>query len=98
MTVFAKTEAVEGRGSFLAIRWATFNYPQRFPYVSSPKLTGTCDWTELQVEIHGPAPPDISAVCLILRQDGSGTTWFDDLEVTPINHLPSSERVPPPNG
>lgn len=98
VTVFAKTEAVEGRGSFLALRWATFNYPQRFPYVSSQKLTGTCDWTELQVEIHGPAPPDISAVCLILRQDGSGTTWFDDLEVTPINHLPSSERVHPPNG
>jgi hypothetical protein len=84
VTVFARTETVEGRGSFLSIRWVAYNYPQRFPYVSSSKLTGSHDWTELQVEIQGPAPPDISAVCLVLRQDGSGTTWFDDLKVTLI--------------
>ena len=76
-----KTEDVEGRGSFLALRWAVYNHPERFPYICSRKLAGTNDWTRVEVEIHGPPPADISALGIVLRQDGSGTTWFDDLEV-----------------
>jgi hypothetical protein len=33
------------------------------------------------VQIQGPPPPDISSIHIVLRQDGSGTTWFDDLDV-----------------
>ena len=85
VTVYVRTEGVGGRGSCLAIRWSLFNSPQRFPYVCSQRLVGTHDWTQLEVELRGPPPPDISAVCLILRQDGSGTTYFDDLEVTVLH-------------
>ena len=81
ITAYIKTENVDGRGSFLAVRWAVFNYPERFPYICSQKLIATHDWTRVEVEIHGPPPLDISAISIILRQDGSGTTWFDDLEV-----------------
>lgn len=83
VSVYIKTENVAGRGSCLAVRWDVHNEynPERYPYRCSQKLTGTCDWTRVQVEICGPPPPAINAVCLILRQDGSGATWFDDLEV-----------------
>ena len=58
-----------------------YNYPERYPYICSQKLVGTNDWTRVEVEIHGPPPPEISAIAIILRQDGPGTTYFDDLEV-----------------
>ncbi len=83
VSVYLKTQGVSGRGSFLALRWDVHNEynPERYPYHCSQKLVGTHDWTRVQVEIHGPPPPAIHALCLILRQDGPGTTWFDDLEV-----------------
>ena len=81
VTCYVRTENVEGRGSCVAVRWGVYNNPERFPYVCSEKLTGSTDWTKLTVEIQGP-PPDIGAIYIILRQDGSGTTWFDDMEVT----------------
>jgi hypothetical protein len=81
VTCYIKTENVQDRGSYLALRWGIYNYPERYPYICSQKLVGTHDWTRVEVEIHGPPPPEISAISLILRQDGPGTTWFDDLEV-----------------
>ncbi len=81
VTVYVKTENVQGRGAFLAVRWGIPNYPERYPYICSDKLAGSHDWTQVSVEIHGPPPPDISTIHLILRQDGSGSTWFDDLEL-----------------
>jgi hypothetical protein len=81
VTVYIKTENVQGHGAFLAVRRGVFNEPEKYPYKCSRKLTGTNDWTQVSVEIHGPSPPDSGAVYLILRQDGSGTSWFDDLEV-----------------
>jgi len=78
---YIKTENVVGNGACLAVRWGVYNYPQRYPYVCSESLTGSNDWTKVSVEIHGPPPPDASAIFLIFRQDGSGTSWLDDLEV-----------------
>jgi len=89
ISAYIKTDNVVGRGAFLAVRWWVYNYPQRYPYICSQKLVGTHDWTRVEVEIHGPPPPAISAICLILRQDGSGTTFFDDLdvEILPLNRI-----------
>lgn len=81
ISAYIRTDGVQGRGSFLALQWGVYNYAQRFPYVCSQKLVGTHDWSLVSVEIHCPPPPGISGVNIILRQDGSGTTWFDDLEV-----------------
>ncbi|MBI2194438.1 MAG: hypothetical protein HYU36_20865 [Planctomycetes bacterium] len=78
---YIRTEGVEGRGVCLAVRWGVYNYPERYPYVCSRRLCGTKDWTRVSVEIHGPPPPDVSAIYLIFRQDGRGTSWLDDLEV-----------------
>lgn len=76
-----KTDGVVGRGSCLAVRWGVYNYPERYPYVCSQRLKETNDWTKVSVEIHGPPPPGVSAIYILFRQDGSGTSWLDDLEV-----------------
>lgn len=80
-SIWVRTEAVSGRGACLALRWIIYNHPERYPLVCSERLTGTRDWTRLTVEIRGPSPPEVSAVEIVLRQDGAGTSWFDDLEV-----------------
>jgi hypothetical protein len=80
-SVWVRTEAVSGRGACVAVRWIIYNHPERYPYRCSERVVGTADWTQLTVEIDGPAPPEVSAVEIVLRQDGSGTSWFDDLEV-----------------
>ncbi|MEE3257995.1 MAG: hypothetical protein VX293_02180 [Candidatus Latescibacterota bacterium] len=89
-----KTENVEGRGSFLALRWHIYNHPDRYPYRCSQKFVGTHDWTRVEVEIPGPPPPDSSSICIVLRQDGSGTTLFDDLEVVQISGLSQNAIAP----
>jgi hypothetical protein len=81
ISAYIKTQNVSARGSCLAVRWSLYNTPERFPYICSEKLVGDHDWTRVCVEIHGPPPSDVSSICIILRQDGSGTSFFDDLEV-----------------
>tara|TARA_B100001013_G_scaffold326411_1_gene238976 strand:- start:221 stop:1636 length:1416 start_codon:yes stop_codon:yes gene_type:complete len=85
VTGYIKTENLQGRGTCLAVRWGVYNNPERFPYICSKRLTGTNDWTKVSVEIQGPPPSEISAIYLIFRQDGSGTSWLDDLEVEVLN-------------
>ena len=79
--LWVRTESVSGRGACVALRWIIYNHPERYRLVCSERLTGTCVWTRLAVEIRGPSPPEVSAVEIVLRQDGAGTSWFDDLEV-----------------
>jgi hypothetical protein len=81
VSVYLKTARLEGRGAFLALRWAVYNYPERYPYVCSQRLMSTHDWTRVEACLAGPPPPGISGIAIVLRQDGSGTSWFDDLEV-----------------
>jgi len=91
VSCFIKTEQVGGRGSCLALRWGVYNYPERFPYIRSATVLGTTDWTRVEVEMPGPHPLDVTAVYLILRQDGPGTTFFDDLHV---DILPNPVQAP----
>ena len=87
VSAWVKTEKASGRGASLALRWACYNYPERFPYVSSERVTGTSadgQWSQLTVEVSGP-PPELrgsgTALQIILRQDGRGIAWFDDIDV-----------------
>ncbi len=81
ISIYVATEEVEGRGACLAVRWALYNEAERYPYSCSQRIVGTREWTLVSVELHGPPPPDASSICIALRQDGTGTTYFDDLEV-----------------
>ncbi|MFC1528525.1 hypothetical protein ACFL5B_01305 [Candidatus Latescibacterota bacterium] len=80
---YVKTESVTGRGSTLAVQYHLPNVAQKYPVYTARKVTGTNDWTRLEIEV-GPPPPGTGCLMIMLQQDGSGTTWFDDLEVTPI--------------
>lgn len=86
ISCWVKTDNVAGRGSTLAIQYFVPNSPQRYPVIAAKRITGTADWTKLEVEIgpNGPVPPEVGCISIYLQQDGSGTTWFDDLEVKPI--------------
>jgi hypothetical protein len=78
-----KTEAVTGRGSTLALQYHLPNSPQEYPVYHAKRLTGTNGWTRLELEA-GPPPENAGTLMIMLQQDGAGTTWFDDLEVTPL--------------
>jgi hypothetical protein len=82
---YIKTEGATGRGACLALRWGVYNAPERYPYICSDRVTGTSDWTKVSVEIHGPPPEDVSAIYIIFRQEGKGTSWLDDVEVEVLN-------------
>jgi hypothetical protein len=82
VTGYIKTENVSEQGVCLALRWWRHNYEQRFAYVCSKRLTGNNDWTKVQVEIKNPPPRDqADSLAIYFRQDGSGVSWLDDLEV-----------------
>ena len=85
ISVWAKTEDVQGRGAALLVCWMVLNAELRFPFVRSQRLSGTTDWTRLEVELHGPSPLGITSILVALRQDGSGTTWFDDYELEVVS-------------
>ncbi|MEM3692887.1 MAG: hypothetical protein QXI39_02555 [Candidatus Bathyarchaeia archaeon] len=80
ISCFVKTKDVEGVGSSIAARYNIPNEPDVYPIVSSKRLRGTNDWTRLFVILE-PAPEDAYFLHIFLRQEGRGTTWFDDLEV-----------------
>jgi hypothetical protein len=86
VSCWVKTDGVTGRGSAVAIQYHVPNSAQRYPVIASKTITGTSGWTKLEVEVGSPAPypPEVGALMIMLQQDGAGTTWFDDLEVSPI--------------
>jgi len=83
VSCYVKTDSVTGRGSTVAVQYHIPNSAQKYPIVTAKKVTGTKDWTKIEVEVGPPAPspPEVGCLMIILQQDGSGTTWFDDLNV-----------------
>jgi len=79
-----RTEDVRGE-SYLGVSWNFFHKPIVWPLHTSERLRGTNDWTVVEVVLDGPPPAGVSDLNVRLQQDGSGTTWFDDLVV---EHLP----------
>ena len=86
ISCYVKTEGVTGRGSTLAVQYYVPHPPQKLPIVTAEKITGTRNWRKLEIEVGAPPvyPPVTGVLMIILQQDGSGTTWFDDLEVIPL--------------
>lgn len=79
--VWVRTQDVRGRGASLGLRWIIYNHPERHPLQCSAAVRGDNDWTCLQAEIHGPVPEAVSAMQIVLRLDGAGAVWFDDIDV-----------------
>ncbi|MDP2984032.1 MAG: hypothetical protein Q8O92_11975 [Candidatus Latescibacter sp.] len=83
VSCYVKTEGVSGAGSTMAVQYHVPNFTQEYPVITAKKLTGSNGWTKLDMEV-GPAPELAGCLMIMLQQDGAGTTWFDDLEVTTI--------------
>ena len=83
VSCWIKTNNVEGNGATLALQYHIPNEPQHYPINTDRKLTGTGNWTRLELEM-GPPPPEAGCLMIMLQLDGSGTAWFDDLEVIQI--------------
>ena len=81
VTGYVKTENVTGAGAGIALRWERYNLTGNYPYAHSERLIGTHDWTPLSVALFGKHPDDCNAFDISLMQDGTGTSWFDDLQV-----------------
>jgi hypothetical protein len=84
VSCWVKTENVAGRGATLAVQYHVPNFTQEYPVARARQLTGTQDWTKLELEVGAPPREKAGCLMIMLQQDGSGTTWFDDLEVTPV--------------
>jgi len=80
ISCWVKTDTVKGQGTSLGVCYHVPNVPPEWPITRSDRISGTHDWTKLTVRI-GPPPKDTSIMSLHFQQAGSGTTWFDDLEV-----------------
>jgi len=84
VSCWVKTENVGGRGSTLAVQYHVPNFTQEYPVMRARQLERTQDWTKLELEVGPPPREKAGCLMIMLQQDGSGTTWFDDLEVTPV--------------
>ena len=83
ISCWVKTQDVTGPGASIGACYHVPNVPPEWPITRSERVNGTRDWTKLIVRI-GPPPKDTSIMSLHLQQAGSGTTWFDDIEVKMI--------------
>ena len=79
LTAWVKTKDVGGR---VRIGYHVTSEPGRDVEWSERELSGTNDWTQLQLT-SSPARPGGNAN-IILQLDGTGTTWFDDVEVVNV--------------
>jgi hypothetical protein len=75
ITAWVKTAGAQGGGARLGIQRL---YPDQTPTYYPQSITGTSDWQKVQWTVTLPAS---GALRLILRLDGAGTAWFDDVEV-----------------
>ena len=80
ISCWIKTNEVNGQGTSIGVCYHVPNVPPEWPITRSDRIIGTHDWTKISVRI-GPPPEDTSIMSLHFQQAGSGTTWFDDLEV-----------------
>lgn len=81
VSIWVRTQQVRGRGASLGLRWLIYNRPEPHALHCSSAVTGDSDWTCLTAEINGPIPDAVSAVQIVLRLDGTGSAWFDDIDV-----------------
>ena len=79
VSAFIKTEAVNGKGAFIAVEQNEIGARESRP------LTGTHGWTEVSL-LAPPGWGDKGNAHLHLRLDGQGSAWFDDVRLEVVDH------------
>ena len=75
-------------GEVVAVWRERYNLTGNFPWGYSERLGGTHDWTPLSVALFGKHPEDCNAFDISLMHDGTGTSWFDDVQVELLHETP----------
>ena len=87
MSGWIKTEDVEGE-AYIANKQYLHSTPAAYTLTKSQSLSGTNDWTYVEIEFIGQQRLTDSGSyenCIadfILTLDGTGKVWFDDVSIT----------------
>jgi len=80
LSAWVKTKGLKDGGAYLGATGWRGPPQERFTVVTKPKLAGDHDWTRLQIEF-GPMSGGMS---INLCAEGTGTAWFDDVELLEV--------------
>ncbi|KPJ64737.1 hypothetical protein AMK68_00705 [candidate division KD3-62 bacterium DG_56] len=78
--VWCKTEGVSNLGAWFYMRFSDIDGSQQSAPYWAPTITGTADWT--QVEVVATAPSYTSRIEVGCSISGIGTAWFDDVTIS----------------
>ena len=82
LAAWVKTKGLEDGGAWLQADDVFFNWQDVKATRRTERLTGDNDWTRLEVDFT-PSPKD-PFLLIKLCVEGTGTAWFDDLELVEV--------------
>ena len=82
LAAWVKTQGLADGGAWLQVDDVFFNWQDVKATHKTRKLTGDQDWTRLEVDLT-PSPND-PFLLIKLCVEGTGTAWFDDLELVEV--------------
>lgn len=93
-----RTERVQGRAILTLEAWKDRAYAASDTTEVRDAPSASPDWTRHELAIRVPPDEDIHSIVIAAAVEGSGTAWFDDLELrvdgVPLRELPA-EAAPP---
>jgi len=82
LAAWVKAKGLEDGGAWLQVDDVFFDWQDVKATRKTEKLTGNHDWTRLEVDFT-PSPND-PFLLITLCVEGTGTAWFDDLELVEV--------------
>jgi hypothetical protein len=82
LAAWVKTQGLDDGGAYLQVDDVFFNWQDAEATRKTKKLTGDHNWTRLEAEFT-PSPRD-PFLLIKLCVEGTGTAWFDDLELVEV--------------
>ena len=81
LAAWVKTKGLNDGGAYLEVRGWRGASPERFTSQTEPKLAGDHDWTRLEIDF---GPMREGGMSINLCAEGTGTAWFDDVELVEL--------------
>lgn len=98
LTGWMRTGGVQGRAILTLEAWKNRAYASADTVVARSEPSAPAEWARYDLAIRVPADEDVHAIVIAAAVEGSGTAWFDDMEIqvdgTPLRELPA-EATPP---
>jgi hypothetical protein len=83
LAAWVKTQGLDDGGAYLQVDDCRWNWDDVKATSRTEKLTGDHEWTRLEIEFT-PSPND-PFLLVKLCVEGTGTAWFDDLELAKVD-------------